>query len=145
MADGYSRSTGRPGVLCVVPGPGVTNSLTGLGEALLDSSPVVAIVCDVARGDKYRPFQVHELPQVGLLQQVTKGVFPVKAAADIPLAVRQAMALAVSGEPGPTAVVVPYPLFIETHKFNCPPLAAPALPLAEHAFARAVELLANPK
>src|SRR5437868_6653896 len=40
MADGYARSTGRPGVLCVVPGPGVTNSLTGLGEALLDSSPV---------------------------------------------------------------------------------------------------------
>ena len=42
MADGYARATGRPGVLCVVPGPGVTNALTGLGEALLDSSPVVA-------------------------------------------------------------------------------------------------------
>ena len=77
MADGYARSTGKPGVLCVVPGPGVTNSLTGLGEALLDSSPVVAIVCDVARGEKYRPFQVHELPQVGVMEQVTKGVFPV--------------------------------------------------------------------
>src|SRR5581483_6006977 len=68
MADGYARSTGEPGVLCVVPGPGVTNSLSGLGEALLDSVPIVAIVGDVARGDKYRPFQVHELPQAGLLQ-----------------------------------------------------------------------------
>jgi acetolactate synthase I/II/III large subunit len=145
MADGYARSTGKPGVLCVVPGPGVTNSLTGLGEALLDSSPVVAIVCDVARGEKYKPFQVHELPQVGLLQQVTKGVFPVKTVGEIPNAVREAMALAVSGEPGPTAVVVPYPLFIETYKFNCPPLAAPALPLAEEAFGRAVALLANKK
>jgi acetolactate synthase-1/2/3 large subunit len=145
MADGYARSTGKPGVLCVVPGPGVTNSLTGLGEARLDSSPVVAIVCDVARGEKYKPFQVHELPQVELLQPVTKGVFPVKSACDIPLAVRQALALACSGEPGPTAVVIPYPLFIETCKFHCPPLAPPALPLATDAFGCAVNLLADPK
>ena len=75
MADGVSRSTGRPGVICIVPGPGLTNALTGIGEALLDSVPMVCIVGDVARGDKYKPFQVHELPQVGLLQQVTKGVF----------------------------------------------------------------------
>ena len=70
MADGYARSTGKPGVLCIVPGPGVTNSLTGLGEALLDSSPVVAIVGDVARGEKYKPFQVHELPNAALLEPV---------------------------------------------------------------------------
>ncbi len=145
MADGYARSTGKPGVLCVVPGPGVTNSLSGLGEALLDSSPVVAIVCDVARGEKYKPFQVHELPQVGLLQQVTKGVFPVKCVGDIPNAVREALALAVSGEPGPTAVVVPYPLFIETFKFHCPPLALTGVPLSEDAFARAVDLLCDRK
>ena len=122
MADGYARSTGRPGVLCVVPGPGVTNSLTGIGEALLDSVPVVAIVGDVARGEKYKPFQVHELPQVGLLQQVTKGVFAVQVRRRDPGAVRQAFALASHGEPGPAAVVVPYTLFIETAKFNCPPL-----------------------
>src|SRR5262249_59022605 len=41
MADGYARATGKPGVLCVVPGPGVTNALTGIGEALLDSVPLV--------------------------------------------------------------------------------------------------------
>jgi acetolactate synthase-1/2/3 large subunit len=70
MADGYARSTGRPGVLCVVPGPGVTNSLTGLGEALLDSSPVVAIVGDIANGDKAKPFQVHSLNQTELLKPV---------------------------------------------------------------------------
>src|SRR6266508_399080 len=39
MADGYARATGKPGVLAVVPGPGVTNSLSGLGEALVDSIP----------------------------------------------------------------------------------------------------------
>src|SRR5262245_12515960 len=97
MADGYARTTGKPGVLCVVPGPGVTNSLSGIGEALLDSIPLVCIVGDVARGDKYRPFQVHELPQVGLLQQVTKGVFEVKHQAEIPNAVAQAFQLAQSG------------------------------------------------
>jgi acetolactate synthase-1/2/3 large subunit len=145
MADGYARSTGKPGVLCVVPGPGVTNSLTGLGEALLDSVPVVAVVCDVARGEKYRPFQVHELPQVGLLQQVCKGVFPVQEAGEIPNAVRQAFALACAGEPGPTAVVVPYPLFIEKHRYDCPPLAPPGLPFDEDAFNRALAILANRK
>src|SRR6516162_2857414 len=145
MADGYARSTGKPGVLCVVPGPGVTNCLTGIGEALLDSVPLVCIVGDVACGQKYRPFQVHSLPQAELLRPVTKGVFPVKEVGDIPTAVRQALALAVSGEPGPTAVVIPYPLFIETHKFHSAPLAAPALPLAEDCFGRAVALLADRK
>src|SRR5436309_2244739 len=104
MADGCARSTGRPGVLCVVPGPGLTNSLSGIGVALLDSVPLVCVVGDVARGDKYKPFQVHELPQVGILQQVTKGVYEVRHQAEIPDAVRQAFLLARSGEPGPAAV-----------------------------------------
>src|SRR5262245_38770062 len=43
MADGYARATGRPGVVTVVPGPGLTNALSGLGEALLDSIPVVCL------------------------------------------------------------------------------------------------------
>src|SRR5205085_11386617 len=127
MADGCARSTGKPGVLCVVPGPGLTNALSGIGEALLDSVPLVCIVGDVARGDKYRPFQVHELPQAGLLQQVTKGVFEVKHVAEIPAAVQQAFRLAVCGEPGPTAVVVPYNLLIEAYHFNCPPQPPPPL------------------
>ncbi|HEX4591469.1 MAG TPA: thiamine pyrophosphate-binding protein, partial [Gemmataceae bacterium] len=57
MADGYARATGCPGVLCTVPGPGVTNSLSGLGEALCDSVPVVAIVGDIGNGKHARPFQ----------------------------------------------------------------------------------------
>jgi acetolactate synthase-1/2/3 large subunit len=143
MADGYARSTGRPGVLCVVPGPGVTHSLSGLGEALLDSVPVVCIVGDVARGDKYKPFQVHELPNVALLQQVTKGVYPVASVPEIPCAVRQAFHLARCGEPGPTAVVVPYNLLIETAKVHCPPPSPPELPFDEAAFNRAVGILAD--
>jgi acetolactate synthase-1/2/3 large subunit len=143
MADGYARATGRPGVLCVVPGPGVTHSLSGLGEALLDSVPVVAIVGDVARGDKYKFFQVHDLPQVGLLQQVTKGVFAVSCVAEIPTAVHQAFALAQSGEPGPTAVVVPYNLLIETAKVCLLPAAGRELVFDDGAFGCALRLLAD--
>jgi acetolactate synthase-1/2/3 large subunit len=143
MADGYARSTGRPGVLCVVPGPGVTNSLSGLGEALLDSVPVVAVVGDVARGDKYRPFQVHDLPQVGLLQQVTKGVFPVGHVAEIPAAVHQAFALAQSGEPGPTAVVVPYNLLIEKARVSALPPAGREVVFDEAAVECALRILSD--
>jgi acetolactate synthase I/II/III large subunit len=144
MADGYARSTGKPGVLCIVPGPGVTNALTGVGEALLDSIPLVCIVGDVARGQHYRPFQVHELKQVGLMQQVCKEVLAPRCAAEIPVAVRQAFQLAQAGEPGPVAVVVPYNLLPATHEFHSCPLPPPALPFDESAFKQAQSLLRNP-
>lgn len=145
MADGYARSTGKTGVLCIVPGPGLTNALTGIGEALLDSVPLVCIVCDVARGEKYRPFQVHELPHTDLLQKMTKGVFTPQSAGEIPSAVRQAMALARSGEPGPVAVLVPYPLFIANHDYNSPPLEPTPEPFDAQAFEHALGVLANHK
>ena len=113
MADGYARATGKPGVLAVVPGPGVTNSLSGMGEALVDSVPLVAIVGDIAQGEKFRPFQVHCLDQVALLKPVTKGVYHVEHVSQIAAAIRQAFALAMAGEPGPVAVVIPYTLLIE--------------------------------
>lgn len=145
MADGYARATGRPGVVCVVPGPGVTNALTGLGEALLDSVPVVAIVGDIANGDKYRPFQVHSLDTVALLKPVTKCVLPVTDVRQIPDAVRQAFATARAGEPGPVAVVVPFNLLIElTEAAVCAPDAV-AVPFDDAAFAKAVALLGDPK
>jgi acetolactate synthase-1/2/3 large subunit len=143
MADACARSTGRPGVLCTVPGPGVTNSLTGLGEALLDSSPVVAIVGDVANGEKAKPFQVHALDQVELLKPVCKCIYPVQNVGQIPGAVRQAFAAAASGEPGPVAVVIPYNLFIEAHDFRCPPPSIPLLPFDEEAFQKALALLCD--
>jgi acetolactate synthase-1/2/3 large subunit len=144
-ADGYARSTGKPGVLCVVPGPGVSNALTGIGEALLDSIPLVCIVGDVARGDKYKPFQLHELPSAGMVQQVTKQVFTVEQISQIPDAVHQAFALAQSGEPGPVAVVVPFNLLIEKCKFQCSVPLAPVAPWDEAAFQAALAILSNRK
>ncbi|MCI0455746.1 MAG: thiamine pyrophosphate-binding protein [Gemmataceae bacterium] len=143
MADGVARSTGKPGVLCVVPGPGLTNSLSGIGEALLDSVPLVCIVGDVDRGEHAHAFQVHDLPQTALLEKVTKGVIQVRHAAEIPGAVRQAFQFACCGEPGPVGVVIPYPLLLEAHRFHSGPLPAPDVPFDEAAFHRALGLLSD--
>jgi acetolactate synthase-1/2/3 large subunit len=143
MADGYARSTGKPGVVCIVPGPGVTNCLTGIGEALLDSIPLVCIVGDVACGEKYRPFQVHSLPQAALLQPVTKMVIQVRSACEIPGAVRQAFQLSQCGEPGPVAVIIPYNLLIDSAHYDCPPLAPSGQPFDDNAVEQAIALLGN--
>jgi acetolactate synthase-1/2/3 large subunit len=145
MADGAARATGKPGVMCVVPGPGVTNSLSGLGEALIDSVPIVAIVGDIAKGEKYRPFQVHCLDQLELLKPVTKCVYEVTHVSQISDAIRKAFALAMAGEPGPVAVVIPYPMLIEVFQFKSPPLEPIGLPWDEEAFNRALGLLSNRK
>ncbi len=143
MADGYARSTGKPGVLCVVPGPGLTNSLTGLGEALLDSVPLVCIVGDVSNAPRARPFQVHCLEQSAILQPVTKRVYTVQRVDEIANTVRQALQFAKSGEPGPVGVVIPYNLLIEAARFNSPPLGPIEVPFDEAACQRALHLLSD--
>jgi acetolactate synthase-1/2/3 large subunit len=143
MADGYARTKGKPGVICVVPGPGLTNSLGGIGEALLDSVPMVCIVGDIACGPKFHPFQVHALPQVPILQSVTKQVIHVQNAAQIPGAVRQAFRVACAGEPGPVGVVVPYNLFIDVCDYNSGPPAPLGVPWDDAEFQHALGLLAD--
>ncbi len=130
-------------MLCVVPGPGVTNALTMMGEALLDSIPLVCIVGDIARGDKYRPFQIHGLPNIGLLQNVCKEVNDVRSVDAIPLAVRNAFRIARAGEPGPVSVVVPYNLLTVSHRFNSGPLAPVPIPVDDAGSQRALALLSD--
>ncbi|MFO0949069.1 MAG: thiamine pyrophosphate-binding protein [Planctomycetota bacterium] len=144
MADGAARASGKPGVLCVVPGPGLTNALTGIGEALLDSVPMVCVIGDVARGEHYHPFQVHEMDLLGLLKPVTKEVLQVTGLEDIPGLIRSAFQRSKEGEPGPVAVVVPYHLLTESGKFDCPPAAPCVLPFDEAAFQAALCLLRKP-
>jgi acetolactate synthase-1/2/3 large subunit len=143
MADGYARATGKPGVMCIVPGPGLTNALTGLGEALLDSVPIVCVVGDVSNARNAPPFQVHALNHVALLQPITKRVFTATSSADIPCAVRNAFQLARAGEPGPVAVVIPYNLLIEAARHNSGPLEPIALPCDTEAVQRALQLLSD--
>jgi acetolactate synthase-1/2/3 large subunit len=111
MADASARVTGGVGVFSVVPGPGLTNAMTGIGEAFLDSVPVVGIVTDVDRAPGAPIGQVHSLPNAALLRPIVKAVIEVRHQAEIPGAIHQAFRVARAGEPGPVAVVIPFTLY----------------------------------
>ena len=143
MADASARVTGEVGVFSVVPGPGLTNAMTGIGEALLDSVPIVGIITDVNRAPHAQIGQVHSLPNAALLRPIVKGVFEVRHQAEIPGAIYQAFRLARAGEPGPVAVVVPFTLLTEAWDYDhSPPPPAP-LPFDEAAYATALALLSD--
>jgi acetolactate synthase-1/2/3 large subunit len=105
-ADGYARATGRVGVCVATSGPGASNLVTGLGTALMDSVPMVAVTGQVPRASLGTDaFQ--ELDIVGLTMPVTKHGFLVESVADIPTVVAEAFHIARSGRPGPTLIDVP--------------------------------------
>jgi acetolactate synthase-1/2/3 large subunit len=138
MADAAARSTGEVGVFSVVPGPGLTNALTGVGEALLDSIPIVGIVTDVNREPGAPVGQVHGLANDALLRPVVKALLAVRHQAEIPGAIFQAFRMARAGEPGPVAVLIPYPLFMETWNYDQPPPPPYPVPFDEQAYRRIV-------
>ncbi len=143
MADAAARVTGEPGVFCVVPGPGLTNAMTGIGEALHDSIPVVGIITDVNRGPNAPVGQVHGLANSAIMKTVSKAVFEVRHQAEIPSAIHQAFRIAVSGEPGPVGVVIPFNFLTEVWDYDCPvPPPLPA-PFDENAYRRALALLGD--
>ena len=143
MADAAARVTGEPGVFCVVPGPGVTNALTGIGEALYDSIPVVGIVTDIIRGPNAKLGQVHGLANAAILKPVSKAVLEVSHQSQIPSAIHEAFRISVCGEPGPVAVVIPYNLLSEVWDYDCPvPPPLPA-PFDETAYRRALSVLSD--
>jgi acetolactate synthase-1/2/3 large subunit len=143
MADAAARVTGGVGVCAVVPGPGLTNALTGLGEALLDSVPVVAIVTDVSHGPDKPAFQVHSLPNTAILQPITKAVFEIQHQAQIPSMIHEAFRVARCGEPGPVGVVLPFNFLTETWDYNDAVPPPYPLPLDENGYRRALGLLSN--
>ncbi|OJW12676.1 MAG: thiamine pyrophosphate-binding protein [Planctomycetales bacterium 71-10] len=136
MADASARATGRVGVMSVVPGPGLTNCLTGLGEALYDGVPVVALITDVDRSAGAPVGQVHGLANEALLRPVVKAQLVVRHAAEIPGTLFHAFRLAQSGEPGPVGVVIPYPLFLEVWDYDQPPPPPLPVPFDEAAYQR---------
>jgi len=106
MADGYARSTGRPGVVLVTSGPGATNTVTGLFTALMDSAPIVVLT-----GQTITPMlgkdAFQEADVTGITYPVVKHSYLIKNAADIPRTIREAFYIATSGRPGPVLVDVP--------------------------------------
>lgn len=118
MADAAARVTGEVGVFSVVPGPGLTNAMSGIGEALHDSVPIVGIVTDIDRAQGAPIGQVHGLANEALLRPIVKTVINVRHQAEIPGAIFQAFRVARVGEPGPVAVLIPFPLFMEAWDYD---------------------------
>ncbi len=143
MADAAARVTGGVGVCAVVPGPGLTNALTGIGEALHDSVPIVVLVTDIDRRPGAPVGQVHGLANSAMLRPVCKAVYEVSVVGEIPQAIQQAFCVARSGEPGPVSVVIPYPLYAETAGFQAPSPAPIGVPFDESAYRRALCLLSD--
>ncbi|MFU8816395.1 MAG: acetolactate synthase 3 large subunit [Pseudomonadales bacterium] len=106
MADGYARSTGKPGVVLVTSGPGATNAITGIATAFMDSVPMVVIAGQVAH-ELIGTDAFQETDMVGVSRPVVKHSFMVKNAAEIPEVVRKAFHIATTGRPGPVVIDVP--------------------------------------
>src|SRR5689334_22064101 len=106
MAEGYARSTGKVGVVLVTSGPGATNAVTGLTDALMDSIPVVCITGQVATpligSDAFQ-----ECDTVGITRSCTKHNYLVKNVADLPRVLHEAFYIAQSGRPGPVLIDIP--------------------------------------
>lgn len=115
MGDGVSRSSDHVGVLNVVPGAGVTHSLSGIAEAYMDQVPLVVLACGI-RQDTGAAFQLHDIDQIAVLQPVTKGAFRVATADEIYPTIRRAFQLARRAPSGPVAVEVPADLMMLTQE-----------------------------
>jgi len=105
-AEGYARSTGKVGTVLVTSGPGATNAVTGLTDALCDSIPLVVITGQVPThligNDAFQ-----ECDTVGITRPCTKYNYLVKSVADLPHALHEAFHIAASGRPGPVVVDIP--------------------------------------
>lgn len=102
-AQGYARVSGKVGVCLVTSGPGATNTVTGLADAMMDSTPIVLISGQV--GSNYLGTDAfQETNFIQITQAVTKWNCQVKRAADIPMAIAKAFYIARSGRPGPVVV-----------------------------------------
>ena len=102
-AQGYARSSGKVGVSIVTSGPGATNTLTGISDAMLDSTPVVVIAGQVSTGvlgtDAFQ-----EIDFVGITQPITKWSYQIRRPEDIAWAVARAFYIAGTGRPGPVVL-----------------------------------------
>jgi len=146
MAEGYARSTGKPGVVLVTSGPGATNTITGITDALMDSIPMVVITGQVAThligSDAFQ-----EADTVGLTRHCTKHNYLVKSPAKLGHAVHEAFHIATSGRPGPVVIDIPKDVQVATAPYSKPDLSnhisyRPQIKASASAITEAVEMIA---
>ena len=118
-AQGYARVSGKVGVCLVTSGPGATNTITGIADAMMDSTPVVVIAGQVGTGflgtDAFQ-----EVDLVGITQPISKWSYQIRRAEDVPWAVARAFYIARSGRPGP--VVLDFAKNAQTDKMAYAPV-----------------------
>ena len=149
-AEGYARSTGKVGVVLVTSGPGATNAVTGLTDALMDSIPIVCLTGQVPThligNDAFQ-----EADTTGITRPCTKHNYLVKAVADLPRTVHEAFYVARSGRPGPVVIDLPKDVLMNKHDY-----VAPTKPVEHKSYKprtkperallhQAIELMANAK
>ena len=105
-AEGYAKSTGKLGVAVVTSGPGATNAITGIADAMSDSVPLLVFTGQVARaGIGKDAFQEADI--VGITMPITKYNYQVRETADIPRVITEAVHIATTGRPGPVVIDLP--------------------------------------
>ena len=118
-AEGYARSTGKPGVVLVTSGPGATNAITGITDALMDSIPMVVITGQVPTAligsDAFQ-----EADTVGITRHCTKHNYLVKDPAKLGGIIHEAFHIATSGRPGPVVVDIPKDVQVATAQYRNP-------------------------
>ena len=148
-AEGYARVSGKVGVALVTSGPGVTNTLTGIADAMMDSTPLVVIAGQVAIGalgtDAFQ-----EVDLVGVSQPISKWSYQIRHAEDVAWAVSRAFYIARTGRPGP--VVLDFPRNAQVEEIDWEPKMVdfvrsyvPYPKLDEEAVRQAAELINNAK
>jgi acetolactate synthase-1/2/3 large subunit len=149
-AEGYARSTGKVGVVLVTSGPGATNAVTGLTDALMDSIPVVCLTGQVPThligNDAFQ-----EADTTGITRPCTKHNYLVKSVGDLARVVHEAFYVARSGRPGPVVIDLPKDVLMNKHDYVAPkktiehksykPQVRPELKKVEEA----IELIAKAK
>ena len=105
-ADGYSRATGKPGVVLVTSGPGATNAITGIATAFMDSIPMVVISGQVA-SHLIGTDAFQETDMIGVSRPVVKHSYTIFDAKDIPTVIKEAFHVATTGRPGPVVIDIP--------------------------------------
>ncbi len=148
-AEGYARSTGKPGVVLVTSGPGATNAVTGIADAFMDSIPLVVITGQVPTGligsDAFQ-----EADTIGITRHCTKHNYLVKDPAELAGIIDEAFQIATTGRPGPVVIDIPKDVQIASarlhegapqrrQRYN-PPSSG-----SERDIAKAIELIANAK
>ncbi|MED4082184.1 acetolactate synthase large subunit [Halalkalibacterium halodurans] len=116
-AEGYARVSGKPGVCVVTSGPGATNVVTGIADAMIDSLPLVVITGQVATTligtDAFQ-----EADMIGITMPITKHSYQVRTIEDLPRIIKEAFHIATTGRPGPVLIDLPKDISLTTGLFD---------------------------